>query len=373
MESPPGPETVINGRRYHYFAGTSYLGLHGHPEVIAAGCAAFRRLGLHTATSRPGFGHCAPVLEVERRAAAFWGKEAAFYVASGYVTNHLLIQAAGPVAGVWVDESAHFCVWEATRLAGAPVHTFQPRDVDDLRAQLQRHLPPGGRPLVMADAIMPATGAVFPVADALRVLREFAPAVLILDDAHGAGVLGTHGRGTLEHFGYWEAANGGQGVDGVELWSGATLAKALGGFGGIIVGSEPFVERVRQSSHYYDGASAPPAPVAAASAKALDIVAADPSLRARLHENRACLQAGLRGLGLRVPETPAAQVGVVAGPGEIHQRLQAALQEEGFIVPAIRAYAGLGSEGVLRFAACAGHTVAQIEALLAALARHLPL
>lgn len=373
MESPPGPETVIDGRRYHYFAGTSYLGLHGHPEVIAAGCDAFQRLGLHTATSRPGFGHCAPVLEVERRVATFFGKDAAFYFSSGYVANHILIQAAGPAAAVLVDESAHFCVWEAARLAGAPVYSFRPRDMADLQEQLRRHVPAGGRPLVMGDAVMPATGLLFPVEEALRVLREFAPAVLLLDDAHGAGVLGENGRGTLEHFGYWEVANGGAPVEGVELWSGATLAKALGGFGGIITGSFSFMERVRTASHYYDGASAPPAPIAAASAKALELVMDAPSLRASLRSNRARLHAGLRALQLPVPETPAAQVGVTAGPAHALKRTQAALQDEGFIVPAIGAYAGLGPEGVLRFAVCAGHTPEQIDALLAALSRHLPL
>ena len=91
MESPPGPEVTIDGRRYRYFAGTSYLGLHGHPEVIAAGCEAFRRYGVHTATTRAGFGNSAPVLEVERRAADFAGREAAFHFTSRNTSSAMAV------------------------------------------------------------------------------------------------------------------------------------------------------------------------------------------------------------------------------------------------------------------------------------------
>src|SRR6187401_2231015 len=100
MESPPGAYTVIDGRRYLYFAGTSYFALHGHPEVIEAGMAALRKYGVHSATSRAGFGTIAPVLEVEQRAAELFGRDAAFYFPSGYSANHILVQALAPRADV---------------------------------------------------------------------------------------------------------------------------------------------------------------------------------------------------------------------------------------------------------------------------------
>ena len=209
--------------------------------MIAAGCAAFRQFGLHTATTRAGFGNCPPVIEVERRAAAYFGRDAAFYFSSGYVANHVLVQAVKPVAGaVFIDESAHFSVTEAANLAGGPVHRFKARDPDDLAAVIRRRLPDAAAPLVMTDAVMPATGMIAPVLEFLSVLREFAPATLLLDDAHGVGVLGPNGRGTLEHLGFWDAANGGFGADGVTIVAGGTLAKALGGFGGIVIGERRF-------------------------------------------------------------------------------------------------------------------------------------
>src|SRR5512137_1139284 len=93
MESAPGPVTVIDGRRHFYFAGTGYLGLAGHPEVVEAACAAVRSYGVHTATSRRGFGNNPVTLEVERRAAEFFGTEDAFYFSSGYASNHILLQS----------------------------------------------------------------------------------------------------------------------------------------------------------------------------------------------------------------------------------------------------------------------------------------
>ncbi len=125
MEGPPGAITRIDGREYLYFGGTGYLGLAGNAEVIDAGCEALRRYGTHTATSRSGFGTSPLTLEVERRAAEFFDLDEAFYFASGYAGNHVLIQAlAERVDLVLADESAHFCLAEATRLLGQPVERF---------------------------------------------------------------------------------------------------------------------------------------------------------------------------------------------------------------------------------------------------------
>src|SRR5436190_239260 len=184
MESPPGPETVIDGVRYLYFAGTSYMGLHGDPEVIEAGCDALRRYGVHTATSRTGFGNSPLQLEVERSAAAFFGMETSFYFSSGYAGNHIAVQALAKDADViYIDAEAHYCVQEAAALARKPVQTFNHRDAEDLRSKLTR----GVRPLVMADGVGPSNGRMAPLAEYVRVLSDFAPAILHLDDAHGVG------------------------------------------------------------------------------------------------------------------------------------------------------------------------------------------
>jgi 8-amino-7-oxononanoate synthase len=364
MQSAPGPETVIDGVRYLYFGGTSYLGLSNHPEVVEAGCAALRQFGVHSATTRARFGTNPPVLEVERRAAEFFGTEDAFYFGSGYLSNHILVAAfAADADVVLVDEAAHYCVLEATRLAGKPVHTFRHRDPADLAEVAKRH----DRVLVMADSVNPSTGTVAPVREYLAALAGRAHATLLLDDAHGFGVLGEHGRGLLDEPGLWPHVNGGSPVNGVRVCVGGTLAKALGGFGGIIPGTNEFVERARKSSHYFDGASAPASAEAGATAKALEIVMREPELRSRLRANVRHVRAGLRQLGLTVPDDDMANFGVTIGEAADMKRIHEALKARGLMLPYVGAYSGLPPEGVLRIAIFATHTTEQLDRLLAEL------
>lgn len=364
MESAPGPETVIDGVRYLYFAGTGYLGLAAHPQVVEAGCEAMRRYGVHSATSRARFGTNPPVLEVEKRAAEFFGTEDAFYFGSGYMANHIMVAALAPGADMLlVDEASHYCVIEAARVAGLPMETFRHRDPTDLARRIEGK----ARVLVLADAVGPATGTLAPVADYLRVLAGTEKVSLLLDDAHGFGVLGEHGRGLLDQLGLWSRVNLLPTAQGVSLFACGTLAKALGGFGGIIPGTREFVGLARASSHYFDGASAPASAVAGATAKALEIVAAEPALRDRLRANVLRLRTGLRALGLTIPEGTTANVGVVAGNAANMQRIHAALKARGIMVPYFGTYSGIPPEGVLRFAVFANHTDAQIDRLLAEL------
>ncbi len=187
----------------------------------------------------------------------------------------------------------------------------------------------------------------------------------MIDDAHGLVVLGEHGRGSLEHLGLWSSAvNAQTDNDGVGLFVGGTLAKAMGGFGGIIPGSETFIGRVRSASHYYDGASAPPSAVAGATVKAIELVLREPGLRRRLQDNIRQLRGGLRALGLAVEDWPTANVGVQSGNAANMQRIHAKLKARGILVPYVAAYSGIGPEGLLRFAVCALHTPEMIDRVL---------
>jgi glycine C-acetyltransferase/8-amino-7-oxononanoate synthase len=144
----------------------------------------------------------------------------------------------------------------------------------------------------------------------------------------------------------------------------ATASKALGGFGGVIPGSRPFIEQVKKASHWYEGASAPMAAAAAATARAIELLMADPDLRTRLSSNVHLLKDGLRHLGFEVDQTPVPIICLVTGTAEKMQRMQQELMARGIAVAYMPAYAGLGPEGGLRIAVFATHTEETITRLL---------
>ncbi len=363
MESPPGAECVIDGRSYLYFGGTSYLGLHGHPEVIAAACEATRKYGIHPATSRSLFGNTPVTQAVERLAAEFFDLDDAFYFVS---------QALAPDFDVLLlDQSAHFSVVEAALSVRLPLVRFQPQDAEDLQRGLQHHVGPRQRPLVLTDGVSPSLGRVAPIDRYRGILEAYDGGAILVDDAHGFGTIGERGRGTLEFLGLWSRAINADLAGGessrVPLYVGSTLSKALGGFGGIVPGSAAFLRRVRTATHYYDGASAPATPVAAASACALQLLRRRPELRAQLQDNVHAVRNGLRQLGLSVEDSPAPIVPVQVGSPEQMQGVHADLKQRGIMVPYMATYSGLGPAGALRIAVFATHTAEMIRRLLEAL------
>ena len=378
MESRPGAETVLNGRRYLYFAGTGYLGLQGHPALIAAAKGAAEKYGVHTATTRSGFGTCPPVREVEARAAQWFGSEGALYLVSGYAVNFAVAAAlSSAVDLVLVDEIAHDCLREATRWLERlrrPPLVFRHRDAAHVRALLQTQLPRGGRPLLLTDGIFPVSGRLAPLADYLSILGHYEGAMLLVDDAHAVAVLGASGRGSLELAGVpAERINRDltEPAAAPRVFLSATLSKAVGGHGGIIPGSAAFLDRVRRSSGWFRGASAPAASVAAATAKGLELVQNDPLLRRRLADNVASLRSGLGGLGLDVEPSPSPIIGITLDRAERMQRVQRQLVSEGIVIAYARDYAGAGPTGMLRIAVFATHTPPMLDALVETLGRAL--
>jgi 7-keto-8-aminopelargonate synthetase-like enzyme len=366
MQSAPGAETILDGQRYFYFAGTGYLGLQGHLEVLKAAADAIYQYGLASATSRGGFGNNPPTLDVERRAAEYFGTEAAFYYISGYVGNSILAQFLRDDFDVaFVDEWAHYSVLEGVSHAQKPIVPFRHCDAEDLVEKLAEHLQPGQRPLLMSDGVFPSLGHIAPVSAYVEALAHYPGALLALDDAHAGGTLGAHGRGTFDYFGL--SANPGPGP--VRLYFSGTLSKALGGQGGLISGSREWIDQLKASSHFYNGASQPAVPVAAASAKALEIVLAHPELRTQLAANARRAKEGLRRLGLTVDDTPAPIIPLVIGNAANMARIQQALMARGFAIAYNTAYAGVGAEGLLRIAIFATHTPEMIDRLVAELGR----
>lgn len=358
MGSPPGPETVIDGKRYLYFGGTGYFGLHSHPEVIRAGVTAFRKYGTHSATSRSGFGNNPVLIELESKLQEFFGQEEAVTFASGYLSSLVLAQAlAGRYEAIFVDEAAHFCVRDAAGAMGGSVFTFKHRDPEDLCRVIKTKLKPAERPLLLSDGVFPTFGRIAPLPDYARIMERY-DGLIGLDDAHGVGVLGPNGRGTYDYFGLHSSS----------CHLAGTLSKAFGRHGGFIVGQRELIRSVKSKTGTYVGSTPIPTPLAAATAKGIEILELHPEMRAKLHRNAALAKAGLKELGIPAEDTPVPIIAWSLSSEKKMVRIQQELMKRGIAIAYLK-YAGAPAAGVLRVTIFSTHTPSQIKRLIKELAK----
>lgn len=354
MDSAPGAETVINGRKYIYFGGTGYFALHGNPEIIQTGIDAFNKYGVHSATSRTGFGNNPVLLDAERKIAGYFGTEEALYYVTGYFNGLMMSQGlADQYDLAFVDETAHFSVKDGINSTRKPTVFYKHRDPSDLRSKLKSELKAGQRPVVITDGVFPTFGVIAPVPEIIKELEPY-NGILCLDDAHSVGVLGANGRGTYEHFGL-KASD--------RLIMSGTLSKAFGGHGGFIPASSAFIQKIKQTVGAYSGASSTPTPIAAASAKGIELVQSHPEWREKLRHNVARIKKGMRDLGFDVGDSPFPVVTWTLKSADEMKRVQKELLDRGIALPHMK-YVGAPSGGVLRASIFSTHTDAQIDKLL---------
>lgn len=355
MLSPPAPVILLGDRRVLYFGGTAYHALQGHAELLRAVTEAMQVHGIGTATGGTWPIGPSPVQrQLEHEAAAFFAAEDAIALSSGYLTSVVGFAAlADDYERCFVDAGCHHAIRDALRVQPRPVVEFAHRDPEDLAARLAAELRPNERPLVVSDGVFPTHGVLAPVREYLELV-ERADGRLLLDDAHGAGVLGPHGRGTLEELGC---------ATHPRAHSVASLAKAIGGHGGIVPGSEDYCARARAHAPVLVGATAIPVPSAAAATVGLRLLRQHPQWRADLLRHGARIKQGLRALGLAPADTPHPITAFSLGASAQNDRVHDALFARGVLVPRSR-YVGAGPEGVLRIVPCSQHTDAQIERLL---------
>ncbi len=354
MESAPSTETVINGRRYLYFGGTSYFGLHADQDLMKAGIRAWRKLGHSTATTRAGMGTSPVHLQVEQEAARFFGTDSAAYLPSGYLSNMAGLRAlheAGKFDVIFIDEHSHFSAFDAALATGAPTHKIAHMAPDDLESKLKTYLRPGQKPLMLSDSIFPALGQIAPVPEFVEIL-EPSRGLLWLDEAHTLGVLGPNGRGVYDHFN----------LAGERLFSGGTLAKAFGGFGGVIPGTASLIKLV-MDGQVMCGASAVPPPLAAATLAGIQQITANPQWRKRLWANGQLLKKGIKSLGFDVEDSNVPIAAFKLGNAASMKQIQHELLQRGIAIQHAH-YAGVGEEGVLRIVVFSNHTPEQIRFLI---------
>jgi 8-amino-7-oxononanoate synthase len=348
---------TLHTQVYRNFGSNNYLGLAGHPEVKAAAADAVMRYGVGAGASRLITGTMTLHEECEAALAAFAGTEAALLFGGGYAANVGLIPALiGPDGAVFADRYNHASLVDGCRLSRATFKIYRHKALDQLEQLLERTAPSRHK-LIVTDAVFSMDGDLAPLPELLTLAHRY-NTLLLVDDAHGTGVMGPSGRGTCEHFGL---------PHDDRLIHMGTLSKALGGFGACVTGSSSLIAYLQNRCRSFLYTTAPPPALAAAAMAALKIIDREPERRAALWRHRHRCAAALRQLGydLMGSETPIIPVRI--GDPATAVAMAEALLARGCFVPAIRPPTVPKGTDRLRLSLMATHTEDDITALLDAL------
>ncbi len=369
VEPAQGARLMVDGESLLAFCSNDYLGLSQAPELRAAVHAAVERYGVGAGASPMVSGHSVANAALERELAEAVGLPRALYFYAGYATNASIVPAlVGEGDALFSDALNHACLIDGARLSKSTVHRYRHADLQQLDALLAAS--PARRKLVISDAVFSMDGDIADIT-ALHTLCEQHDALLLLDDAHGFGVLGPQGRGALAAAGLT-----GAGASPRVLYM-ATLGKALGVAGAFVAGPEPLVEWLLQKTRSYTYATAAPALLAEAVRASLRcVLGADGArrrqrLQARIAQLRAGLMPGadacIDAVGWTLLPSHTAIQPLLIGDNETALAVMAALREQGLWVLAIRPPTVPAGTARLRIALSAEHTPEDVEALLAAL------
>lgn len=356
LQGPESARILIDNRSLINFAGATYLALQPMTELRAAAQRAVDTGHSWSQMSSNAYGGTDPFFaEFETEGARFFGSETSVYLPTGYFCGLASVAALqSSFDKIFIDEMAHFSLYDAARLSGASVCAFAHCDSDALQDAVRKHCSEGQRPLVLTDGVFATTGRIPPLAEYSRIAFG-AGGQLFVDESHGYGVVGDNGRGAAEYCGVTDAFHAG------------TLSKGFCAQGGIMPCTRDFAARVRSRPPVRGANSGSPVSALVASA-ALRLTRELPERRERLHTLSQRLKIGLRGLGLDILDTPAPITSFRIGTRTDMLALQKSLFDEGIHV-LHSTYIGAGPEGVIRCATFADHSESDLDTLIASL-RH---
>jgi glycine C-acetyltransferase len=325
LEGPQRARARYDGRDVINLASNNYLGLADHPRLNEAASRAALELGAGSGAVRTIAGQMTMHRELERRFADFKHAEDALMFQSGFTSNSGAVAAILTKDDVIVsDRLNHASIIDGARLSRAEIKVFEHKDADHADALLTESARPGRRQLLVTDGVFSMDGDIAPL-PALVEVAERHGAIMMIDDAHASGVLGTGGAGTVDHFDL-------HGRVDVQV---GTLSKAIGVLGGFIAGPAHLIEWLQNRGRpYLFSTSAPPAVVAACMA-ALDVIRDEPERLERLWSNTASFKEGLHRLGFDTGASETPITPVITGDEETTQTFARRLFEEGVFCPAI--------------------------------------
>jgi 8-amino-7-oxononanoate synthase len=358
IESAQDPEVVCDGRRMIMLGSNNYLGLTNDPRVKEAAIEAVRKYGSGCAGSRFLNGTLDLHVRLEERLAEFMHKEAAITFATGFQVNLGAISClVGKGDVVYLDKQDHACILDGARLSFGEVRKFKHNDPGDLSRLMRNDISARGR-LIVVDGVFSMEGDIAPLPEIVAAARKFDAAVMV-DDAHGIGVLGAGGRGTAEHFGL---------EDDVELIMG-TFSKSMASVGGFIAGDETVIDYIKHRARTMIFSAAPPPASVAAALATVEIMEREPDRRTRLWENARFFSEGLKSLGLDTAGSQTPVVPVVVGEDHVALAMVQRLHEEGVFVNCVISPATPPGRALIRTSLMATHTRDQLTRALEAIGK----
>jgi glycine C-acetyltransferase len=357
LTSPQGAWLVVDGRQVLNFCSNNYLGLASHPRLVQAAKEAIDRYGVGPAAVRTIAGTMGLHVELERRLAAFKGAEAVITFQSGFTANLGTIPGlVGRDDVIFSDELNHASIIDGCRLSGASIVRYPHADPAGLRHAIadsasQSH----GRRLIITDGVFSMDGDIAPL-DAIYAIAQETDSLLMVDDAHGEGVLGRGGRGIVDAFGL-------HGKVDVEI---GTLSKAFGVVGGLAAGRQVIIDWLRQRARPFLFSSAMTVPDVAACLAGIDVLEASDELTRRLWENTEYFKRELQGLGFDTGRSSTPITPVMLGEAPLAQQFSRRLFENGVFAMAIGFPTVPRGKARLRVMISAAHSRADLDQGLAA-------
>jgi len=358
IETPQEPRIKIEGREFLLFCSNNNLGLANHPALKKAAIEALQTYGSSSVASALISGYMAPLADLEMQMAHFLGTPATAVFPTGYMANVGIIPTLiNKEDIIFSDQYNHRSIIDGCRLSRAKISIYKHRDLTDLANQL-KSAEQYRRRLIITDGVFSMDGDIAPLPD-LVTLAQNHKAMLMVDDAHGTGVLGETGRGTFEHFGLPSSA-----ID-IHMTSGS---KALGASGGFISGSQELIELIRNRSAAYIYTTSMPPDACASTSAALSIISQNTERNQDLWQNIETVQQGLQALGFDIGKTQTQIIPVIIGEDAKTVAISNYLYEQGIYLYGIRPPTVPEGQSRLRLSLMATHTEEDINALLQAMA-----
>jgi 8-amino-7-oxononanoate synthase len=354
IESAQDPEVIINGRKMIMVGSNNYLGLTNHPKVKEAAIDAIRKYGSGCAGSRFLNGTLDIHVKLEKQLARFIRKETALVFSTGFQVNLGVISAlAGKDDIIIIDKMDHASIIDGCRLSYAEVKKFRHNDMTDLERILVENR--DRKKLIVVDGVFSMEGDIINLPEVVALAKKYS-ARLMVDDAHGIGVLGKTGRGTAEHFGL---------ENEVDLIMG-TYSKSLASIGGFIAGEEKVIHYIKHFARALIFSASPPPASIAAVAAAVSIIESEPERIERLWKNTRRVHSGFKSLGFEIGPTETPIIPILVGEDLKAFTMAMMLQEEGVFANVAVSPAVATGKALIRTSYMATHTDEHIDQVLAA-------